>query len=463
MNKPNKILWLLFFFSIFFMASCSSKKNTSPMQFKESQLTTENYGHFLNSTQVFSPDDQWIVYDTRNDDGGIGVTGRIEMVNVNTGESKLLYQTENQTKFGPGVGAVTFSPVDPTVLFIHGIRNANESRPYSFSRRTGVAIHVNNPLKPVFMDARNVIAPFTPGALRGGTHAHTWSGDGKWISFTYNDYILEELSKTDSSVKDLRTIAVMMPGNVTVPVDGAMENNAGECFSVVVARVTEKPTPGSDEIEKAFDEGWIGKNGYRKADGSWQNRAIAFQGNVRNEHNDVVAEVFVADIPDDITRATPGEHLEGTDSTRPDPPAGTIQRRVTHTLHGIEGPRHWLHTTSDGALILFTAKDAAGIVQIFGVSPNGGEVKQISFNAFPVNGPLNISPDDNYVAYIADNSVFITGIKTRISERLTPRSDDALAPVGAAIWSNNGKILAFNRRIKKDGKDYFQIFLLKSE
>lgn len=433
------------------------------MQFTETQLTNGNQGHYLNSTQVFSPDDEWIVYDTRNDDGGIGVTGSIEMVNVNSGKTKVLYQTENQTQYGPGVGAVTFSPVDPTVLFIHGIRNANKERPYSFSRRTGVAIHVNNPFKPVFMDARNMIAPFTPGALRGGTHAHTWSGDGKWISCTYNDDIIEELSKKDSSVKDLRTIVAMMPGKVSVPDDGNMENNSGACFSAVVARVTEKPTPGTDEIDKAFDEGWIGEKGYRKSDGKWQHRAIAFQGNTRNQNNEIVTEVFVADIPEDITNASPGEHLEGTAFTRPDPPAGTTQRRVTHTLRGIEGPRHWLHTTSDGSLILFTAKDSAGIVQIFGVSPNGGEITQISYNAFPVKGPLNISPDDKYVAYIADNSVFITGIQTHISERLTARSSDEFAPRGAAIWSNNGKILAFNRRIKKDGKDYFQIFLLKPE
>ena len=43
---------------------------------------------------------------------------------------------------------------------------------------------------PIFIDARDVTAPFTPGALRGGTHAHAWSGDGKWISFTYQDAAL---------------------------------------------------------------------------------------------------------------------------------------------------------------------------------------------------------------------------------------------------------------------------------
>ena len=154
------------------------------MRFIETQLTNDSYGHLLNSTQVFSPDDEWIVYDTRNDDGGIGVTGSIEMVNVKTGKVQALYRTEHQTEYGPGVGAATFSPVDPTVLFIHGIRNADKERPYGFTRRTGVAIRTDHPFKPIFMDARNIVPPFTPGALRGGSHAHSWSGDGKWISFT---------------------------------------------------------------------------------------------------------------------------------------------------------------------------------------------------------------------------------------------------------------------------------------
>ena len=433
------------------------------MRFTEMQLTNGSYGHFLNSTQVFSPDDEWIVYDTRNDDGGIGVTGSIEMVNAKTGEIKPLYCTQNQTVYGPGVGAATFSPVDQTVLFIHGIRNASQNNPYGFTRRTGVAIHTTAPFEPVFMDARSIIPPFTAGALRGGTHAHSWSGDGQWISFTYNDHIMEQLAKTDSAVKDLRTIAVMMPEKVSVPDDGTMENNNGEYFSAVVAKVTENPRPGSDEIDKAFDEGWIGRKGYQKPDGSWQHRAIAFQGNVRDEKNETVAEVFVTDIPDDITKASPGNPLEGTAHTRPNVPQGVLQRRITYTQQGIQGPRHWLRTTSDGTLILFMAKDPKGIIQVFGVSPNGGTISQITFNDFSIQGPINISPDDTYVSYVADNSIYVTGIKNHLSERLTPRGTDEDGPTGAVIWSNNGKALAFNRRVKKGAQKYVQIFLLKKQ
>ena len=457
----NRSLLLLYCFGIFLMTSCTSQRKSIHMQFTETQLTKKDYGHFLNSTQVFSPDDKWIVYDTRNDDGGIISTGAIEMVNVFTGEIKTLYRTTHQTAFGPGVGAAAFNPHQNLVIFIHGIRNASEANPYGFTRRTAVGIKTDKPLEPLFMDARDIIAPFTPGALRGGTHAYSWSGDGEWLCFTYNDYVIDQLAKHDTTVKDMRTIAVMAPGKVTVNDDGSEENNSGEKFAAVVATVTPHPQPGSDEIDKAFDEGWIGKNGYKKKDGSWQKRAIAFQGNVRNGDNETVTEVFVTDVPDDITQAAPGKLLEGTATTSPNVPQGTSQRRITFTKNGIQGPRHWLKCTSDGALILFMAKDDKGIIQVFGVSPNGGAIKQISFNDFPVDGPINISPDDQFVAYIADGSIFITDIKTGKSQRLTTKATDANKPEGAVIWSNSGQMLAFNRKMTVGEKKFIQVFILK--
>ena len=234
------------------------------MDYKERQLTSGPQGHTINPSQVFSDNDQWIVFDTRNDDTGIGKTGSIGMVNTHSGETRELYHTKNQTDFGPGVGAAAFSPVDKRVLFLHGIRNADSEKPYDLTRRTGIAVDIDHPGIPLFMDARNIVAPFTPGALRGGTHAHSWSADGKWISCTYNDYVLQQLSKTDSSVKDLRVVAVIAPfGKVSVPVNGE-ENNNGEMFAAVVTRVTADPKPGTDEIDRAFDETWIGKNGYQK-------------------------------------------------------------------------------------------------------------------------------------------------------------------------------------------------------
>lgn len=278
---------------------------------KEYQLTFDDKGHTLNHTQCFSPDDKWLVYDNRNEGGLIGSTCCIEKINLENKSIVRVYQTSNQSALGPGVGAVAYNPAGHKIIFIHGIRNSNAANPYGFTRRTGVMIHDSDLLKPVFMDARNILPPFTPGALRGGTHAHSWSGDGKWLSFTYNDFILEQLEKSGSKVKDLRVIGVMAPAKeVSIVKDAAGENNDGKYFAVVVAKVKENPEWGSDDIEKAFDEGWIGKDGYIKVTGSKQNRATAFQGDTRDIHGKLVTEVFIADIPDDITGANPQNHLK---------------------------------------------------------------------------------------------------------------------------------------------------------
>lgn len=428
------------------------------------QLTHDNSGHTIHNTQCFSPDDQWIVYDGRNNDTMIASTGSISIVNTGSGEIHELYHTKHQTKYGPGVGAATFSPVADRVIFIHGVRNADKNNPYEYTRRTGVAIDIAKPFHSIFMDARDVSPPFTPGALRGGTHAHNWSPDGEWISFTYNDWIMQQLEKKDSSVKDLRTVGVMVPGHVHVPEDLSGENNSGEMFSVVVAKVKEKPEPGSDEIDKAFDEGWIGLNGYQKKDGSWQQRAIAFQGEVVNLDGTKKTEVFVVDLPADLKKANTGKPLEGTTTSRPNTPAGVVQRRITYTRIGVEGPRHWLRCSPDGTLIAFLSKDDKGIIQLFAVSPNGGKINQLTFIGYSIQGPFNFSPNGKYLAYIADNSVFVTDVKTGKSKRITPHASNPEQPIGSVVWSNNSRMLVFNKYVKdkKTGKLFLQIFLIKN-
>jgi WD40 repeat protein len=455
---------LIFLFCIAMLSGYSQSIFSSSIQVKIIQLTRDNSGHTIHNTQCFSPDDQWIVFDSRNYDTLINSTGNISMVNTQTGEIRELYHTKHQTLYGPGVGAATFSPVDNRVIFIHGIRNADKSNPYGITRRTGVAVDIAKPFHSIFMDARDITPPFTPGALRGGTHAHNWSGDGKWISFTYNDFIISELEKKDSLAKDLRTVGVMVPGHpVHVPYDASEENNSGEMFSVVVAKVTETPKPGSDEIDKAFDEGWIGVKGYQKSDGRWQRRAIAFQGEVVNTDGTKKIEVFVTDLSEDLTKANPGQPLEGTLSSRPNIPAGVSQRRITRLENGIQGSRHWLRSSPDGNIIAFLSKDDNGIIQVFGVSPNGGKITQLTFNSHSVQGPFNFSPDGKRLAYLADNSVLVTDIKTGKSKRLTPRYSDEESVTGSVVWSNHGSMLAFNRYVKDDstGELFLQIFLIR--
>jgi Tol biopolymer transport system component len=168
-------------------------------------------------------------------------------------------------------------------------------------------------------------------------------------------------------------------------------------------------------------------------------------------------------VPDDLTKANPGKPLQGTTTSRPNVPAGVVQRRITYTANGIQGPRHWLRCTPDGTLIAFLSKDDKGIIQLFGVSPDGGKITQLTFNSYSIQGPFNFNPDGKYLAYLADNSVFVTELKTGKSKRLTPQASDEEQVTGSVVWSNHGSMLAFNKYVKdkKTGELFLQIFLVK--
>jgi WD40 repeat protein len=295
-----------------------------------------------------------------------------------------------------------------------------------------------------------------------------FSGDGAWVSFTYEDHVLATLGSypTAKNAHDLnqRNVGVSVPvGPVRVPRDHP-RNHDGSMFSVLVTQTVNQPRPGSDEISRAFEDAWVGTNGYMRQDGTRQQRAIAFQGNVVLQNGETISEVFVVDIPDDVTLAGDGP-LEGTATTRPAPPHGTHQRRLTYTAErkypGLQGPRHWVRSAPDGSRIAFLMRDDAGIVQIWTISPNGGNPVQLTHNPFDVASAISWRPDGREIAYIADNSVFVSDAQAGDATRLTPRSSDSTAPrPEACVFSPDGSRIAYIRRVEKDGSIFNQVFVV---
>jgi len=428
----------------------------------EKQITTQNKGHILTNTGVWSPDSNWIVYDTRSDPSGKVFDGStIEMVNIHTGEVKVLYHSTN----GANCGVATFHPHDNKVAFILSPEHPTPDWQYSASHRQGVIVDVSRPDIAINLDARDLTSPFTPGALRGGSHVHVWDANGEWVSFTYEDHILSQFKEETSEHEiNLRNVGVSAPVGTVHAKKGHPRNHDGEFFSVVVSRTTANPKPGSDEIKKAFEEGWVGTNGYLRSDGSRQRHALAFQGNIVTARGETISEVFIVDLPEDITLSGDGP-LSGTETRRPYPPKGTIQHRLTYTADnkypGIEGPRHWLRSSPDGSRIAFLMKDKDGIVQLWTISPNGGEPLQITHNSWSIASAFTWSPDGSYIAHVMDNSVAMTEVATGKTFRLTPRSDDVNAPrPEACVFSPDGKKIAYIRRVPSDGKVYNQIFVV---
>lgn len=426
----------------------------------ERQLTNAPQGHVLTNVNVWSPDGRWLVYDVRT---GSDFNGdRIEQVNVKTGEVQLLYTATR----GANCGVATYSPVQPKVVFIHGPEQPTADWNYGFTRRRGAVVDVTRPGMARPLDAMNYAPPFTPGALRGGSHVHVFSPDGRWVSYTYEDEVLARLDgdpRAPGHEPNQRNVGVSVPAGPVRVAPTHPRSHDGDWFSVLVTRTVAQPGPGSDEISKAFEEGWVGQKGYLRADGTRQQRALAFQGMVVASDGRPHAEVYIADLPDDLTRAASAP-LEGTATTRPAPPAGIKQRRLTFTSDrkypGVaQSPRHWLRASPDGAMIAFLVADEAGVVQLWTVSPLGGALRQVTHNASGIGSAISWDPDGRQVAHTMDGSVCVTDVTTGQTRRLAAKSADASAPLPlACVFSPDGREIAYLRNV--GAASHTQIFVV---
>jgi hypothetical protein len=431
----------------------------------ERQVTGATHGHMLTNSGVWSPDSRWIVYDTRSTpDGSVFDGMRIERVEVDSGRVEVLYESRH----GACCGVVTASPVDDRVVFILGPEHPTADWQYGPARRQGAVVRASQPGVVERLDARDLVPPFTAGALRGGSHVHVSSPDGRLVSFTYEDALLDASPKTGASrnaprEKNLRGIGVSVCGKPVQVPRSHPRNHDGTAFTVLVTQLTDDPSPGSDEISKACEEAWVGTHGYVRPDGTRQRYALAFQGHVvvadalTGERRTVI-EVFVCDLPDDpASLAEPGDRpLAGTPTSRPWPPRGVIQRRLTFTSRrshpGIDGPRHWLRSSPDGSRIACLMRDELGVVQLFTVSPNGGQPVQVTHDGWHVASSFSWSPDGRRIAYVGDGSVIVVDVASGASTRLTDRRIAAPPRPEACVFSPDGRRIAFMRSVQERGR-----------
>jgi Protein of unknown function (DUF3748) len=430
---------------------------------RERQLTFGCYGHTLNHRQAISPDGNWAVYDTRNDDSHIARTDAIEMVHLDSGEIIRLYKTANQTEFGPGVGAASFHPNQPIVAFIHGLENCSSEKPYSAARRFGAIVEINDPGKIAHAEARSVlnangvgIRAF--GALSGGTHAHSWSLDG-WLSFTYNDAWLEGKSPFSGPFRNQRSVGFMAP-NMPVCVDdrrvdvGEPESFRGAFSAFLAASLSAQARNGSDDIEAAVEECWVGAN----------QRALAFLGAVRGESGDLVNEIFVCELPNEnqwneIAQRI-GSATEMDANKLLEPVACCIQRRLTRTTHrtfpGVQGPRCWLVSSSDGKSLFAPMRDDRGMAQLCRINIMDGQVEQITDLEKSLDGQISLDRSGTQCSFNCDQRICLVDVPSGRVRWLTERSEASL--VGAIHFAGENRFV-FNRYVAADRESWLQIFI----
>jgi hypothetical protein len=416
---------------------------------RERVITNGPGGRILTNTGVWSPDGQWIVFDTRSDPAGAVFDGtHIQAVHVQSGEVRTLYQSLH----GACCGVATWHPHEEKVAFIHGPEYPTTEWSYGPSRRQGVWVDLAVPGLAHALDARDLVPPYTPGALRGGSHVHVWHPHGELLSCTYDDDVLQpHTDPTSAAHINQRNVAVLFPQPVLVPKTHP-RNHDGACFSVVVTHTMNSPRPGTDEISKACEEAWLGST-----------RSVAFQGTV-NHKGTMVTEVFLVELPDDLTVA--GEApLQGTPTTRHAPPRGTRQRRLTFTAMrphpGLAGPRHWHRSNPAGTMIAFIAYDDAARPQLFTVEPTTYAVHQLTHGCQSPQSAFTWHPSGQFIAVVIEQSVCIVDVESKGIVRLTEPCQAAHAPrPEAVVFSPTGEQIAFVRRLPYGNTSTNQICMI---
>jgi Tol biopolymer transport system component len=313
------------------------------------QLTTAPHGHILTHTGVWSPCGRWIVYDVRSDPAGSVFDGtRIERVHVETGEVEVLYESRH----GACCGVVTCSPVDDRLVFILGPEHPTPDWTYGPARRQGV-LWKNGRIEN--LEARDLVPPFTPGSLQGGTHLHTFCPSGDTIAFTYDDHLRPECN---------RNVGVCVPGKVVVPPTHP-RNHSGTHTARILTRT-------GTHYMRASEEGWL------------DSQSLAFTATQA-----------------DGTRQLWWVNLDG-------------QQRLLSS-RPLAGPRHWPRVGPDGRVAVLMA-DEAGVVQIALVDPEGN-TRLLTRVSVGVESAISWQGDS--IAHVRGGRVCVADVRTGRVEALT--------------------------------------------
>lgn len=427
------------------------------------QLTFAQQSHQLTNAQVWSPDSQQIVYDCRRHQSKFDNT-LIETIDIYNGRINRLYESTE----GAHVGVVTAHPLKPNeYIFIHGPHKPDDRWHYDFHYRRGVILSLDDTLaiSLINFDGFYENQPWIPGVLHGGTHVHLFSPDGTKVSFTYDDYLLNTHNKENAK----RNVGVGFKCKDVYFVPTHKRQYVGTYYCTLISQTVARATWGSDEIEKAYEECWIGLKGYSLSNQQHQRWAVAFMGDLRDKSGDLYTEIFIVNLPDDTDKWQLSQSLYNqlkTNETYQLPPVSPYiqQKRLTFTQHrkykGLcTQTRHWLRSSPCGRYIACLMKDDAGITQLWLVLTNNGELIQLTNSTTPMCSAFTWHPSGLGIVIVSDDTIQFARLADRqliaLSEKLSPPPNPE-----AVVCSPDGKWVTFTRDIPENNDAFRQIFLL---
>lgn len=448
--------WIAVTLSGLLTAADSPRRGADPAT-PEWQLTYSPISHLLDNNDNFSRDDRFLVVDTRDTlGGGIGNGTTIMKISTTTGLENTIYApypvvVNGPTGSAPGLGAASFNPAADEVVFIHGPLVADVPTLGWYgttNRRGGVVIADGSGELKGFLDSRDVTsAVTTPGAHRGGTHRHEYARSSTRIGFTYDDMLMTTYA---------RTIGML------VPHERAPKGVTHWAVLLLDMAPTNGAQPG--QVERAADDSWVGAKALMRG----------FIGRVKEADGTYKNSLFVVDIPENLDVTTA---IAGTTTTYPKPPQGVRMRRLTNVESaGI------IRGSLDGTRIAYYATAPDNTRQVFVIPSNGSDqssdpnLRPVQASSLPTgaSGGVRWHPSGNSIAYLSDNGVAATCVKPGplFGKTVWLTTHGAGIPAAdALVWSNNGKMLAFNRRVPtwnasgqlvKDAgnNDFRQVFLV---
>jgi Tol biopolymer transport system component len=103
-------------------------------------------------------------------------------------------------------------------------------------------------------------------------------------------------------------------------------------------------------------------------------------------------------------------------------------------------------------------RDDNGVSQLWTVSPNGGQPRQLTNNQHDIDSAFSWSPDGKQIAHVMHETVCVTNAQSGESKQLTIPNPTAPLRPQACVFSPDGSQIAYLREVTTAGETWNQVF-----